>query len=101
MAEKVAMLRVFEDDEGKTNLSVLDTGGDALVVSQFTLYADTSRGRRPSFTGAARPAAAEPLVEAFARALRENGVPVQVGEFGAMMEIALVNHGPMTILLET
>ncbi|HUF38882.1 MAG TPA: D-aminoacyl-tRNA deacylase [Anaerolineales bacterium] len=100
LAEKVATLRVFEDEGGKTNLSVIDTGGAVLVVSQFTLYADTSRGRRPSFTGAALPEQARPLVESFAGALSTLGVPVQSGEFGARMEIALVNDGPMTILLE-
>jgi len=100
LAEKIALLRIFEDSEGKTNLSVLDTGGAALVVSQFTLYADTSRGRRPSFTDAARPETAEPLVQALVQSLQAQGVPVRTGEFGALMEIALVNHGPMTILLE-
>lgn len=100
LAEKIAHLRIFEDDQGKTNLSILDVGGEALVVSQFTLYADTRRGRRPSFTDAALPDVAEPLVERFAEALRIRGVPVQAGRFGAHMEIALINDGPMTILLE-
>jgi D-tyrosyl-tRNA(Tyr) deacylase len=101
LAEKIAGLRIFEDGEGKTNLSVLDTGGAALVISQFTLYADTKRGRRPSFTNAARPEVAEPLVEHFVASLEAQGVPVRTGEFGALMEIGLVNHGPMTILLES
>ena len=100
LAEKIAYLRIFEDDQGKTNLSILDVGGSALVVSQFTLYADTRRGRRPSFTDAARPEHAEPLVEAFCRALEAFGLPVEQGVFGAEMEIELVNRGPMTILLE-
>lgn len=100
LAEKVANLRIFEDGEGKTNRSVLDVGGAALVVSQFTLYADTRRGRRPSFTDAARPEIAEPLVEQFAAALQAAGVPVRMGQFGAHMEISLVNDGPMTIILE-
>lgn len=101
LAEKTASLRIFEDQDGKTNLSVLDTCGAALVVSQFTLYADTRRGRRPSFTDAAPPDLAAQLVERFAGSLESLGVPVQCGEFGARMEIALVNQGPMTILLES
>lgn len=101
LAEKTATLRIFEDAEGKTNLSVLDVGGAALVVSQFTLYADTRRGRRPSFTDAALPESAEPLVRRFADSLGQLGVPVETGSFGARMEIELVNQGPMTILLES
>ena len=101
LAEKTATLRIFEDADGKTNLSVLDTAGSALVISQFTLYADTRRGRRPSFTDAAPPDLAESLVERFAKALESLGLPVQRGEFGARMEIALVNQGPMTVLLES
>jgi D-tyrosyl-tRNA(Tyr) deacylase len=92
-------LRAFEDEAGKMNRSVVDVGGALLVVSQFTLYADTSRGRRPGFTGAAPPAVAEPLVERFAALVRERGLHVETGRFGAMMEVALVNHGPVTIIL--
>jgi D-tyrosyl-tRNA(Tyr) deacylase len=100
LAEKTAHLRIFEDDAGKTNHSLLDTGGAALVVSQFTLYADTRRGRRPSFTDAAPPETASPLVDHFAAHLRALGVPAQTGQFGAHMQVELVNDGPMTILLE-
>jgi D-aminoacyl-tRNA deacylase len=100
LAHKIAYMRVFEDDEDKMNLSLLDVGGEALVVSQFTLYADTSRGRRPSFISAAQPEVAEPLVEAFANMLSEKGVPTQMGVFGARMAVALVNDGPVTIVME-
>lgn len=100
LASKVARLRVFDDDRGVMNRSLLDTGGAALVVSQFTLYADTSRGHRPSWAAAAPPALAEPLVAAFVAALRGEGVPVQTGRFGAEMRVALVNDGPVTVLLE-
>jgi D-aminoacyl-tRNA deacylase len=100
LADKIAHLRVFEDDEDKMNLSLLDVGGKTLVVSQFTLYADTSRGRRPSFIGAAQPEMAEPLVEAFAQMLVDRGVPTQMGVFGARMEVSLVNNGPVTIVME-
>jgi D-tyrosyl-tRNA(Tyr) deacylase len=100
MADKVVHLRIFEDAQEKMNLSLLDVGGEALVVSQFTLYADTSRGRRPSFIGAAQPDHAEPLVEAFVRMLVERGIPTQTGVFGARMEVALVNDGPVTIVME-
>ena len=100
IAEKIAFLRIFEDQDGKTNLSVLDVGGEALVISQFTLLADTRRGRRPSFTGAAAPELAEALVDRFAGMLKEFGVPVRAGRFGAHMKVGLVNDGPMTILLE-
>src|SRR5574341_1661417 len=89
MAAKCAEMRIFPDGEGKFNLSVTETGGAALVVSQFTLLADARRGRRPSFTGAAAPELAEPLVEAFAAALRNAGVPAQTGRFGAKMQVAL------------
>ena len=99
MVEKIATLRIFEDADEKMNLSVLDVGGEAIVVSQFTLYADTRKGRRPSFVGAARPEAAEPLVEDFARMLCERGVPTQTGVFGAHMDVALVNDGPVTIMM--
>ena len=100
MVDKIAHLRIFEDDDEKMNLSALDVNAEAIVVSQFTLYADTSRGRRPSFIGAAKPELAEPLVEAFAHLLTDQGVPTQTGVFGAMMEVALVNDGPVTIVME-
>ena len=99
MADKIAHLRIFEDENEKMNLSVLDVGGEAIVVSQFTLYADTSRGRRPSFIGAAKPDLAEPLVSAFTRMLIERGVPAQTGVFGAHMAVALVNDGPVTVIM--
>lgn len=100
LAEKIAHLRIFEDDQGKTNRSVCDTGGEALVVSQFTLYADTRRGRRPSFTDAAPPEIASPLVDRFADLLRAQGVPTQTGQFGATMQVEIINDGPMTIWME-
>jgi D-tyrosyl-tRNA(Tyr) deacylase len=100
LAARVAALRVFDDGEGHMNLSLSDTGGQLLAVSQFTLYADTRKGNRPSFTGAAPPAQAEELYEAFVAALRAVGVPVATGVFGAHMRVALVNDGPVTILLE-
>lgn len=101
LAEKAAGLRIFGDDEGKFNRSLLDVGGGALVISQFTLYADTRKGRRPSFTGAAAPDVAAPLVEVFAAALRALGVSVATGVFGASMRVSLVNEGPVTIALDT
>ena len=100
MAAKVANLRVFANDDGKFDRSLLDTGGGALVVSQFTLIADTAKGNRPSFSGAARPEAAEPLYERFCDALRGLGVEVATGVFGAHMEVELVNDGPVTVVLE-
>ncbi len=100
LAEKVANLRIFEDSQGKTNLSILDQHGEAIVVSQFTLYADARKGRRPSFTDAAPPEAAEPLVERFAALLRSQGVPTQTGRFGAHMEVEIHNDGPVTVWLE-
>lgn len=100
LAEKTACLRVFEDTAGKMNLSLLDVGGEAIVVSQFTLYADTSRGRRPSFINAAKPELAEPLVEVFTARLREFGIATQQGVFGAHMVVDIRNDGPVTILLE-
>jgi len=101
MAGKVARLRVLPDDDGRMNRSVLDTGGAVLAVSQFTLYGDVSRGNRPGFTAAAPPDEADVLVEAFAAALRTLGVPVEQGRFGAHMQVALVNDGPVTIWLES
>lgn len=100
LAEKIANLRIFEDDHGKTNLSVLDVKGEAIVVSQFTLYADVRKGRRPSFTDAALPDIAEPLVDRFAELLRGYGVPTQTGRFGAHMLVEIHNDGPVTIWLE-
>jgi D-tyrosyl-tRNA(Tyr) deacylase len=100
LAEKVANLRIFEDEAGKFNRSLLDVGGQAIVVSQFTLYADTRKGRRPSFTDAALPEQAAPLVERFADLLRQQGVPTQTGEFGAHMLVEIENDGPVTIWLE-
>jgi len=101
LAEKTANLRIFADEEGRFNRSLLDIGGEALVVSQFTLYADTRRGRRPSFSDAAPPEIAAPLVDIFADELRRLGVAVSTGRFGAMMRVALVNDGPVTILLDS
>jgi D-tyrosyl-tRNA(Tyr) deacylase len=100
LAEKVANLRIFEDEQGKTNLSILDVKGEAIVVSQFTLYADTRKGRRPSFTDAALPDVAEPLVERFVELLRGHGVPTQTGQFGAHMQVEIHNDGPVTVWLE-
>ena len=101
LARKTAELRIFSDAAGRFNLSLLDVGGEALVVSQFTLLADTRRGRRPSFTRAALPEEAEPLVEAFAAALREAGVAVRMGRFGARMLVEIHNQGPVTIFLDS
>lgn len=100
LAEKIVHLRIFEDEQGKMNLSIRDTGGQAIVVSQFTLYADTRKGRRPSFTDAALPGVARPLVDRFAQLLVEQGVPAQTGEFGANMLVEIDNDGPVTILLD-
>jgi D-tyrosyl-tRNA(Tyr) deacylase len=100
LAERVAHYRVFEDDAGKMNRSLLETGGNALVVSQFTLCAETSRGRRPGFDPAAPPSLAEPLCERFCEALERHGVAVGRGRFGASMDVELVNRGPVTFLLE-
>lgn len=99
-ASRLANLRIFADDAGKMNLSLLDTGGEVLVVSQFTLYGDTSRGRRPSFIQAADPQAAEPLVELFRTELERLGLTAKAGEFGAHMTVNLVNVGPVTVILE-
>jgi D-tyrosyl-tRNA(Tyr) deacylase len=100
LAGKIARLRVFSDAEGRFDGSLLDTGGAALVVSQFTLLTDTAKGNRPSFTGAAPPELAEPLYERFCAELRALGVAVETGVFGARMQVELVNDGPVTILLE-
>jgi D-tyrosyl-tRNA(Tyr) deacylase len=101
LARRVTELRIFDDAEGRTNLSLMDVGGEALVVSQFTLYADTRRGRRPGFTGAAPPEQAERIYLGFAAALRELGLRVATGRFGAVMDVELVNDGPFTIWLDT
>jgi len=100
LAEKIANLRIFEDAQGETNLSVLDLGGEAIVVSQFTLYADASKGRRPSFTDAASPHVAEPLVARFVDLLRHQGVPTQTGSFGEHMHVEIHNDGPVAVWLE-
>jgi D-tyrosyl-tRNA(Tyr) deacylase len=101
LAAKSVDLRIFRDDEGRTNRSLVDADGAMLVVSQFTLYGDTRRGRRPSFLGAAKPEIAAELVEVFARAVESRGIVVGRGEFGAEMEVELVNDGPMTIWLDS
>ena len=101
LAEKVALLRCFEDAQGKTNLSAADVDAQMLVVSQFTLFADTSRGRRPGFSGAAPPDLARQLVDTFAEQLRGRGFAVRTGRFGAHMQVSLVNDGPFTIWLDT
>jgi D-aminoacyl-tRNA deacylase len=100
LAEKVANLRIFEDEQARMNRSLLETGGAAIVVSQFTLFADTRKGRRPSFTDAAPPELARPLVDRFARLLADQGVPTQTGEFGAHMLVEIDNDGPVTIWIE-
>lgn len=101
LAEKAVNLRIFEDGGGKMNLSLLDTGGEMLIVSQFTLYGDCRKGRRPSFTGAARPEIAIPLYERFISSVKARGVPVSTGTFGADMLVSLENDGPVTLLLDT
>jgi D-tyrosyl-tRNA(Tyr) deacylase len=101
LAGKIARLRIFPDEDGRFDRSLLDVGGGALVVSQFTLIADTSKGNRPSFTGAAPPERAEPLYRRFCDSLGALGVQVGTGEFGALMEVELVNDGPVTIVLDT
>jgi D-tyrosyl-tRNA(Tyr) deacylase len=101
LAQKTSELRIFSDAEGRFNLSLLETGGEALVVSQFTLLADVRKGRRPSFTSAAAPEAAAGLVDAYAEALRELGVRVATGRFGAHMAVELENDGPMTLVIDT
>ncbi len=101
LARKIAGLRVFDDDAGKMNLSLLDVGGEVLVVSQFTLYADARKGRRPDFLQAARPELAEPLVDYFVNKLRAQGLRVETGRFRAIMQVALINDGPVTLWLDT
>jgi D-tyrosyl-tRNA(Tyr) deacylase len=101
LARRITELRLFRDDEGRTNRSLLDVGGGALVVSQFTLFADTRRGRRPGFTGAASPELAERLYERLAASLRAHGITVATGRFGAEMTVELVNDGPFTLWLDT
>lgn len=100
MTKKIAALRIFQDEAEKMNLSVRDVDGKAVVVSQFTLYADCRKGNRPSFVGAATPSMASPLVDRFAELMEEQGVPTQTGIFGAHMDVDLLNSGPVTILLE-
>jgi D-tyrosyl-tRNA(Tyr) deacylase len=100
MAQKLVGLRIFADEDGKMNCSVQDVGGGVLVVSQFTLYGDASKGRRPSFIRAADPSQAIPLYDAFVAALRAQDVPVETGEFGAMMDVELVNDGPVTLVID-
>ena len=100
LAEKIARLRIFQNEDGKFDRSLLDTGGAALVVSQFTLIADTAKGNRPSFSHAARPEVAEPLYERFCEELRALGIEIATGVFGAHMKVELVNHGPVTIVLD-
>ncbi|HEX9165657.1 MAG TPA: D-aminoacyl-tRNA deacylase [Gemmatimonadales bacterium] len=101
MADKVAGLRIFTDSEGKMNLGLADVGGEVLVISQFTLYGNAEKGRRPSFVDAARPEQAIPLYEAFVAELRARGLTVATGEFGALMEVRIVNDGPVTLLVES
>ncbi len=101
LARKIVGLRIFEDAEGKMNRSVKDVGGSVLIVSQFTLYGDARKGRRPSFVHAARPEHAEPLIDALVRFVQEEGVPVATGRFRAMMQVCLCNEGPVTIILDT
>ena len=101
LADKISHLRIFEDDQEKMNRSLLDTGGDMLVVSQFTLMGDCRKGRRPSFIKAARPEEADPIYEFFVQRVREKGVFVETGRFRAMMAVSLINDGPVTIILES
>ena len=101
LADKTVGLRIMADEQGKMNVSVADVGGSILVVSQFTLYGDCQKGRRPSFIDAARPEDAEPLYNAFANAIRMQGVPVATGRFGADMQVELINDGPVTVIVET
>jgi D-tyrosyl-tRNA(Tyr) deacylase len=100
LARKISRLRIFEDEAGKMNLSLLDAGGEALVVPQFTLFADTSRGNRPSFTKAGPPELAQPLASFFVECLEKEGIPTKEGEFGAHMKVEIINDGPVTIVLD-
>ena len=101
LSDKVANLRIFEDSDGKMNRSLIDIGGEILVVSQFTLYGDCSKGRRPSFINAAPPEKAERLYEYFSEQMRKKGIPVQNGQFKAMMDVSLINDGPVTLIVES
>lgn len=101
VAKKITDLRIWEDEDGKMNRSIAEAGGDILSISQFTLYADTRKGKRPSFVEAARPEQAKPLWEAFNEQLKANGLHVETGIFGAMMDVALINDGPVTITIES
>ncbi len=100
LADKIVTLRIFNDQEGKMNRDVADIGGAILVVSQFTLYGDCSKGRRPSFIDAAPPELAIPLYEAFINAVKAHGIPAQTGRFGAMMQVELINDGPVTLIID-
>jgi D-tyrosyl-tRNA(Tyr) deacylase len=101
LSEKIVHLRIFEDDNGKMNRSLIDTQGEMLVVSQFTLLGDCRKGRRPSYIHAAAPEKAEPLYEVFVEKVREKGIPVQTGQFRAMMDVSLINNGPVTLILDS
>ncbi|WP_078428974.1 D-aminoacyl-tRNA deacylase [Alkalihalobacterium alkalinitrilicum] len=101
LSDKIVNLRIFEDEEDKLNLSLLDVGGQILSISQFTLYGDCRKGRRPNFMGAAKPDIAEPLYETFNEQLRQKGVQVETGIFGAMMDVQLINYGPVTLILDS
>ena len=101
LADKIVGLRIFEDDKGLMNRSLLDVGGEMLIVSQFTLYGDCRKGRRPGYSSAARPEVAEPLYEHFIRMVQQQGVSTATGRFGAMMQVELINNGPVTLLLDS